>query len=45
MPGHWITNPVIFYGVSSVILAYIVYLIVRRRKGERPGQEGGEAEL
>ena len=40
-----VTNPFAFYGISALFVAYLVYMMVRRRKGERPGSEEREAEL
>ncbi len=40
-----IKNAYIFYGVASILFAYILYMMVRRRKGERPGSAEGDSEL
>jgi hypothetical protein len=42
---YWITNPYLFYGLGSLLLGYVLYVMIRRRKGERPGEEGREPEL
>ena len=35
----------IFFGVAGVIVAYLLYMMIRRRKGERPGSRDREPEL
>ncbi len=40
-----ITNAYVFYGVAAALFAYIIYMMVRRRKGERPGSAEAESEL
>jgi hypothetical protein len=40
-----ITNPYVFYGISGLLIAYVLFTMIRKRKGERPGQEGREPEL
>lgn len=40
-----ITDPTVFYAAGGVIVAYILYMIVRRRRGERPGTSHRESEL
>jgi hypothetical protein len=35
----------IFFGVAGAIVVYILYMIIRRRKGERAGSGAREAEL
>jgi hypothetical protein len=40
-----ITNPFVFYGVGGLIVAYLIYMMVRKRKGERPGTTVREPEL
>ncbi len=40
-----IKNAYLFYGVFALIFAYLIQMIVRRRKGERPGSPDGDAEL
>jgi hypothetical protein len=43
---NWsITDPMVFCSVAAIVVAYILYMIVRRRKGERAGQAHREAEL
>jgi hypothetical protein len=44
--NHWIiTDSRIFFGVAGALVAYILYMIIRRRKGERAGMGKREAEL
>jgi hypothetical protein len=40
-----INNPYVFLGLSGVLVAYLLFIILRRRKGERPGSEASEPEL
>jgi hypothetical protein len=40
-----ITDPRVFYSVAGAIVTYIVYMIIRRRKGLRAGQGNSEGEL
>jgi hypothetical protein len=43
--GWTITDPMIFFGVAGVVVAYVLYMMIRKRKGERPGGAGREVEL
>jgi hypothetical protein len=45
MSGWTITDPKIFYGIAAAIVAYVLYMMIRKRKGERPGVASGETEL
>ncbi|WP_422926221.1 hypothetical protein [Singulisphaera sp. PoT] len=38
-------DPWIFYGVSAALVAYLLYTMIRKRKGERPGTLEPESEL
>jgi hypothetical protein len=40
-----IENIYVFVGVSALLVSYILYTMIRRRKGERPGFEERETEL
>jgi hypothetical protein len=40
-----INNPYVFYGASALVIAYLLYLMLRKRKGERPGTTVREPEL
>ncbi len=40
-----IKNLYVFIGVSALLVSYLLYMMIRRRKGERPGFEDREAEL
>ena len=42
---HQITNPWIFFGASAVFVAYLLSMMIRKRKGERPGHEDREPVL
>ncbi len=34
--SRWIvTNPWVFFGVGGAVVAYLLFMMVRRRKGER----------
>ncbi|MDG3004485.1 hypothetical protein [Paludisphaera mucosa] len=45
MNRFWITNPLTFYTAGGLIVAYVLYMMIARRKGERPGHAGHEPEL
>lgn len=40
-----VKDPVIFLGVGGLVLAYLLYMMLRKRKGERPGTTVHEPEL
>ena len=40
-----ITDPRIFFTIACALVAYVLYIMIRRRKGERPGFSGREPEL
>jgi hypothetical protein len=40
-----VNNPWVFFGVSGAVVAYLLYMMIRRRKGERPGAVDREPEL
>ncbi len=33
-----INDPVVFLGISALLVAYLLYTMIRKRKGERPGE-------
>jgi hypothetical protein len=44
--NHWtITDPWVFFGVGGALVVYLLYTMVRRRKGERAGEADREPEL
>jgi hypothetical protein len=44
--SHWaVTSPLIFFGAGAALVAYVLYMMIRRRKGERSGFADREAEL
>ena len=46
MLENWkIRSPIIFLGLSGLLVAYLLYTIFRKRKGLRPGFENREPEL
>ena len=40
-----ITNRWVFFGIGGALVAYLLYTMVRRRKGERAGTPDREPEL
>ncbi len=40
-----IHNWAVFYAISSLLVGYLLYTMIRRRKGLRPGYEDREPEL
>jgi hypothetical protein len=40
-----VKNPWVFFGVCGAVVAYVLYMMVRRRKGERGGVANREPEL
>jgi hypothetical protein len=40
-----IKSPYVFLGASAVVVAYLLYTMIRKRKGLRPGFEKSEPEL
>lgn len=40
-----VKDPWWFFGVSGLVVAYLLYMMIRRRKGERPGNTVREPEL
>ncbi len=45
MNGWMIKDPMIFFGVAGAIVAYVLYMMIRRRKGERSQVASREVEL
>jgi hypothetical protein len=44
--NHWsITSPWVFFGVCAALVTYLLYTMVRKRKGERIGVRNREPEL
>ena len=44
--NRWmVTNPWVFFGVGGAVVAYLLYMMIRRRKGERPASRIDEPEL
>ena len=42
--SRWsVTDPWIFYGIAGALVAYVMYMMIRRRKGERT--EAGRREI
>ena len=40
-----IKNLYVFVGIAALLISYILYTMIRRRKGERPGFQDREPEL
>ena len=40
-----INDPWVFFGVSALVIGYLLYMMIRKRKGERPGVVDREPEL
>ncbi len=40
-----VTNPYYFFGAAALVLGYLLYMMIRKRKGERPGTTIREPEL
>ena len=40
-----VKDPVWFYGAAALVVGYLLYMMVRKRKGERPGTTVREPEL
>jgi hypothetical protein len=40
-----ITNPYVFFGLAGLVVAYLLYITLRTRKGARPGTRVSEPDL
>jgi hypothetical protein len=40
-----IQDPRIFFGLASAVVAYLLYTMIRKRRGKRPGFADREPEL
>jgi hypothetical protein len=45
MNQWFVKDPWIFYGAAGALVAYLLYMMIRRRKGERGGFTDTETEL
>jgi hypothetical protein len=44
--NNWsIKDPMVFFALAGALVAYILYMMIRRRKGLRVGHAHREAEL
>jgi hypothetical protein len=44
--NRWaVTDPLVFFGAGSALLMYLLYMMIRKRKGERAGARERETEL
>jgi hypothetical protein len=41
----WLKNAFVFFGIAALVMSYLLYMMVRKRKGERPGSASHEPEL
>jgi len=41
----WVTNPFVFYGVFALLGSYLLYIVIRKPKKDRSGQENREPDL
>jgi hypothetical protein len=40
-----VRNAWVFFGVAGFLVAYLLYMMIRKRKGERPGFKEREPDL
>ena len=40
-----INSPYVFFTIASALFAYLIYTMIRARKGLRPGSRENDAEL
>ena len=40
-----VTNPYYFFVPAGLVVAYLLYMMIRKRKGERPGAAVREPDL
>jgi hypothetical protein len=45
MNGMIVKDPWVFFGVGGALVLYLLYMMIRRRKGERAGMPDREPEL
>jgi hypothetical protein len=45
MSGWSVTDPRIFFGVAALVVGYVCYMMIRKRKGERPGAASRDLDL
>jgi len=44
--NRWsVTDPLVFFGAALIVVMYIVYMMISRRKGERAGFQDRDADL
>ena len=44
--NEWaIKSPLVFFSAGAALVIYVLYMMIRRRKGERAGAPQREAEL
>ena len=40
-----VTSAAVFFGFAALLMTYLLYMMIRKRKGERPGSAIHEPEL
>ena len=45
MSAWTVTDPRIFFGAAALVIGYVCYMMIRKRKGERPGVASRDLEL
>ena len=40
-----ITSPAVFFTASGLVVSYLLYMMIRKRRGERPGSQVKEIDL
>ena len=45
LPLPNVESAAVFLAASALVIGYILYMMIRKRKGERPGHQNREPEL
>jgi hypothetical protein len=45
MDAYWIKSPWLFYGAAALLVGYLLYTMIRPRRGLRPGVRDNEPDL
>jgi hypothetical protein len=44
--NRWeVKNPLVFFGIAGAVVSYLLYMMIRRRKGDRSGMPDHEPDL
>ncbi len=44
--NEWqVKDPLVFFGAASLVVAYVIYMMIRRKKSDRAGFEDRDTEL